>query len=243
MIKKIHPVVEKITAVVEPVETTFKKVSIILCSIALSIFLISCASTKNPDATSSGPHSKGLRPIYITNSKKVNLLGPENAGTVFDGLQLLNGSFGDTSFALLSYTQLDAKEISLSLMNDFGADMGSVFYDGQKVIFDSAYFPKALPGEYIICDIQNAYYDEDALRDNYESAGLAFEVWPAAVDVVTATGGAGRGTGGVSGEGVREIRRISDGKKLIEEITILENTITIKNYLRGYEYNLMKVEE
>ena len=163
--------------------------------IFLLSLLISCKSTK---AVSS------LRPVYITNTKKVNLLGPSAAVGVFEGIQLLNGSFGDTGFSLMSYTQIDATGISLSLMNDFGTDMGNVFYDGTKVIFDSAYFPKALPGEYIICDIQNAYYDKAA---------------------------------------VQEIRCISDGKKLIEEITILENTITIKNYLRGYEYNLTKLEE
>ena len=186
--------------------------------IFLLSLLISCKSTK---AESS------LRPVYITNTKKVNLLGPSAAVEVFEGLQLLNGSFGDTGFSLMSYTQIDATGISLSLMNDFGTDMGNVFFDGTKVIFDSAYFPKALPGEYIICDIQNAYYDTAALQENYETAGLRLEVWPATVDKA----------------GVQEIRCIYDGKKLIEEITILENTITIKNYLRGYEYNLSKLEE
>ena len=205
-----------------------KKTSIIL-SLVCSVFLISCASSKKSAVSTSRP--AGLRPVYVTNTKKINLLPPEKSFGVFDGIQVLNGNFGDTSFSLLSYTQIDATGISLSLMNDFGTDMGNLFYDGQQVIFDSAYFPKALPGEYIICDIQNAYYDEAALRENYELADLIFEVWPAAVDVKK------------GGSDVQEIRRITDGKKLIEEITILENTITIKNYLRGYEYNLMKVEE
>jgi hypothetical protein len=191
----------------------------------LSLFLLSCKSTGAVKKVDENVSS--LRPVYITNTKKVNLLPPAAADGIFEGLQLLNGSFGNSSFTLMSYSQIDARGISLSLMNDFGTDMGNVFYDGGQVIFDSAYFPKALPGEYIICDIQNAYYDEAALRENYESAGLKFEVWPAAVDNV----------------GVQEIRCIYDGKKLIEEITILENTITIKNYLRGYEYNLTKLEE
>ena len=217
MRKNLRPVVECSRS--ECIETTFRKISVILGLAVLSL-LISCKSTKVESAPP-------LRPVYITNTKKINLVAPSAVGQIFEGLQLLNGSFGDTSFNLLSYTQLDSTGISLSLMNDFGADMGNVFYDGTKVIFDSAYFPKALPGEYIICDIQNAYYDEALLRENYESTGLKFEVWPAAVDNV----------------GVQEIRCIYDGKKLIEEITILENTITIKNYLRGYEYNLTKLEE
>lgn len=190
-------------------KSVVKRITIILGLMALPLFMISCKTTKQ---------ASGLHPVYVTNTKKVYLLEPENFHGVYDAIQLLNGSFGNTSFSLMSYTQIDATGISLSLMNDFGADMGNVFYDGHQVIFDSAYFPKALPGEYIICDIQNAFYDEAALRKNYESAGLRFEV-------------------------ENGFRRIFDDKKLIEEISILENTITIKNLLRGYEYNLIKVEE
>ena len=112
-------------------------------------------------------------------------------------------------------------------MNDFGTDMGNVSYDGERVIFNSAYFPKNLPGEYIICDIQNAFYDVAALEENYKSAGLIFE----GTLILWETGTP------------EEIRKIYDGKKLIEEITNKDDTITIKNYLRGYEYKLTKLEE
>ena len=194
----------------------------------LSVSLTSCLSVKK-EVSSNGLTATGLRPVYVTNKKKVNLLKPEVVWFTFDGIQLLEGSFGDTSFTLLSYTQIDATGINLSLMNDFGTDMGTVSYDGSKVVFDSAYFPKALPGEYIICDIQNAFYDEEYLCMNYESAGLTFEVW--------------KGTGYNPTDSVNETRLIRDGKKLIEEISIIEDTVTIKNHLRGYEYKLTKVEE
>ncbi len=173
----------------------------------------SCASKK--------VETSGLRPVYITNQKKVNLLEPSKACLVFEGVQALNGSFGSQSFSLLSYTQIDARGINLSLMNDFGTDMGNLFYDGKSVIFDSAYFPKALPGEYIICDIQNAYYDKDALARNFEAAGLKFEISP---------------------EENVEIRKIFDGKKLIEEITVSDNEVKIQNLLRGYSYQLVNAE-
>ena len=165
----------------------------------------------------------GLRPVYITNSKKLSLLRPTKTSVVFDGVQILNGSFGSQSFSLLSYTQIDATGINLSLMNDFGTDMGNLFYDGNSVIFDSAYFPKALPGEYIICDIQNAYYDKDELCKNFEAVGLKFEVQ--------------------SEENSVEVRRIFDGKQLIEEITIFENEVKIQNFLRGYLYQLVNAED
>ena len=228
--------IKKISAVVEPVvpersrrvETTIKHSLFFLCVLIISLFMISCKSTEVTKA-SKEITARDLRPIYVTNRKKVELLLPEYAQGIYDGIQLLEGNFGDTSFTLLSYTQIDARGISLSLMNDFGADMGNVFYDGKQVVFDSAYFPKALPGEYIICDIQNAFYDEEYLRMNYESAGLNFEVW--------------KGSGYNPTTGVNETRLIRDGKKLIEEISIIDDTVTIKNYLRGYEYKLTKVEE
>ncbi|SFI39165.1 hypothetical protein SAMN04487775_10176 [Treponema bryantii] len=220
--------IKKMPAVVESVETTIKRSLCFLCILVISLFMISCKSTE-VSKSSKKITAKGLRPIYVTNTKKVELLLPEYALGTYDGIQLLEGTFGDTSFTLLSYTQIDATGISLSLMNDFGSDMGNVFYDGNNVVFDSAYFPKALPGEYIICDIQNAFYDKEYLRMNYESVGLSFEVW--------------NGTGYNPTTNVIETRLIRDGKKLIEEITILENTVTIKNHLRGYEYKLTKIEE
>ncbi len=222
--KKARPVVECLRSrrvlSLSKHETTF-------IIIILSLFLVSCASTKK--VADGNKTSAKLRSVYVTNTKKVNLLQPAAAGGVFEGLQLLNGSFGNSSFSLMSYSQIDAQGISLSLMNDFGTDMGNVFYDGDKVIFDSAYFPKNLPGEYIICDIQNAFYEKAALRENYENAGLEFEVW--------------NGSDEIQAAGVSETRLIKDGKKLIEEIVIKKDTVKIKNYLRGYEYSLTKLEE
>ena len=212
-----------------------------LCLILFSMIFLSCTSVKKTEAE--GKAETLFRPVYITNSKKVNLLMPSHASAVFEGLQLLNGSFGASSFTLLSYTQIDSSGISLSLMNDFGTDMGNVFFDGQQVIFDSAYFPKALPGEYIICDIQNAYYDEGAVRKNLESAGLKFEVSREAGSQAADFAGGAELAGVTDSADLIEIRKILDGKKVIEEITILKNTIKIKNYLRGYEYNLTLIEE
>lgn len=177
-----------------------------------SVFMIfsvsSCKTT---------PKSKSLRPVYITNSKKVNLLAPGSANIVLDQVILLEGSFGKTDFNLMSYTLINLEEINLSLFNEFGTDMGFVSYNGEAVFFDSAYFPKALPGEYIICDIQNAFYSFEALKANYANSGLIFEQ-------------------------KENCRRILDGKNLIEEISFAENTVEIKNLLRGYSYKLTIAE-
>ena len=180
-----------------------------LCLILFSMIFLSCTSVKKTEAE--GKAETLFRPVYITNSKKVNLLMPSHAAAVFEGLQLLNGSFGTSSFTLLSYTQIDSSGISLSLMNDFGTDMGNVFFDGQQVIFDSAYFPKALPGEYIICDIQNAYYDEGAVRKNLESAGLKFEVSREAGSQAADFAGGAELAGVTDSADLIEIRKIKKG--------------------------------
>ena len=183
--------------------------SILLITI---LFLISsCKSTRAVQNTE-------LHPVYVTNSKKINLLPPENTTVELDILQQFNGTFGDTDFSMLSFSQIDKSEISLSLINDFGTDMGHLYYDGDHVSFKSAYLPSKLPGEYIVAEIQNAYYDEKVLQENYSKAGLKFEC---------ETPG---------------LRKIYDGKKLIEEIFISDDKVKIINYLRGYSFELINAE-
>jgi len=183
--------------------------SILLITI---VFLsISCKSTRTIQ-------NSELRPVYVTNSKKINLLPPENTTVELDILQQFNGTFGDTDFSMLSFSQIDKSEISLSLINDFGTDMGHLYYDGDHVSFKSAYLPSKLPGEYIVAEIQNAYYDEKVLQENYSKAGLKFEC--------EATG----------------LRKIYDGKKLIEEIFVSDDKVKIINYLRAYSFELVNAE-
>jgi len=139
-----------------------------------------------------------------------------------DCLQLLKGTFGEQSFTLMMYFQADQSGLFITLLNDFGTDMGSLTYDGGEVLFDSAVFPANLKAEYILLDIQNAYYKLEALQSLYQSSGLIFE------EEFTDYG---------------RVRRVKKGKKIVEEITINSNSIKIDNYLRGYQYNLTKAEE
>lgn len=194
-------------------KTKMRKIPLLFLSIFILLFT-ACKSSRNHSTAA----STALRPVYITNSKKINLLSPENAQVSIDEVQLLNGSFGSTDFLLMSYTQIDSAGINLALMNELGADMGNVSYDGAVVIFDSAYFPSQLPGEYIIADIQNAFYNREALKNNYEAAGLTFEE---------------------QNNSDATIRKIIDKKKVIEEITIEAKSVTINNYLRNYKYVLI----
>ncbi len=186
-------------------------VSASLLLITILFLISSCKSTRAVQNTE-------LRPVYVTNSKKINLLPPENTTVELDILQQFNGTFGDTDFSMLSFSQIDKSEISLSLINDFGTDMGHLYYDGEHVSFKSPYLPSKLPGEYIVAEIQNAYYDEKVLQENYSKAGLKFEC---------ETPG---------------LRKIYDGKKLIEEIFISGDKVKIINYLRGYSFELINAE-
>ena len=186
-------------------------VSASLLLITILFLISSCKSTRAIQNTE-------LRPVYVTNSKKINLLRPENTTVELDILQQFNGTFGDTDFSMLSFSQIDKSEISLSLINDFGTDMGHLYYDGDHVSFKSAYLPSKLPGEYIVAEIQNAYYDEKVLQENYSKAGLKFEC---------ETPG---------------LRKIYDGKKLIEEIFVSDDKVKIINYLRAYSFELVNAE-
>ncbi len=175
------------------------------------LLLASCSSTKTVEGEGS------LSPVYVTNTKTINLLPSQSMEGVENSLQLLNGDFGTQSFSLLVYFEADQSGIFMTLLNDFGTDMGSLSYDGKSVQFESAVFPKNMKAEYIIADIQNAYYKVEDLKENYRAAGLNFEV---------------------TTDGNKSIRRVKNGKKVVEEITISGNSIRIQNILRGYEYKL-----
>lgn len=186
---------------------------------ALVVFLmVSCSSSKVTGAD----EGKSLAPVYVTNSKSIQLLAPECMDGAIDNVQLLNGSFGKQNFSLISYFQADSNGIFIALLNDFGTDMGSASYDGKSVVFESPVFPKNMKAEYIIADIQNAYYKSECLKDNYSKSGLSFEEEKT--------------------ENCTK-RYVKNGKNVIEEITISEKSIRIVNNLRGYEYNLIEGEE
>ena len=177
-------------------------------------------------ATSGRKEGRGDRrviPVYITDSKAVTLLAPACMDGILDELQLFTGFFGEQSFSSLAYIQADQGGIGITLLNEMGMDMGSLSYDGKSLSFSSPYFPKDVRAEYIVLDIQNAYYELPALASLYDMAGgLSFSCELA---------------------GAKEIRRILDGNSIIEEIVKDSDAVSITNFLRGYRYELRKVEE
>jgi hypothetical protein len=162
-------------------------------------------------------------PVYVTNTNVIDLLPPQNIDGPLDMLTMLNGKFGDTGFYIQAYIQADENGLFISLMNDFGTDMGSLSYTGDRLAFDSSVFPQSLKPQYIAADIQFTYYAADAVRSVLNQAGLDFDV--------------SKSNGGT------ETRKVMHGKKCIEEITKSPGAVKIVNYLRGYEYNLAEAEQ
>ncbi len=187
----------------------------ILILLSTSIFLISCSTTKSIQKSE-------INPVYITNTKKFYLLSPENIQGNIDKVQLLQGSFGDNSFSINSYLQADSNGIFLSLFNDLGSGMGDLNYDGNAVLFESSIFPKKLKAEYIIADLQFAYYKSEALQQALSLLGLDFS--------------------SETLEDGTKVRLIKNKNNIIEEIKQKDGVLTIENKLRNYKYVLTEGE-
>ena len=167
-----------------------------------------------------------MNPVYITNSKRFSLLPPECIANPRNAQQFLSGSYGEKEFSFLCYLDADKNGIFLSLYNAFGTGMGNLSYDGKSVFFDSAVFPKNAKAEYIVADLQFAYYSAESLSSALKNAGLILltEMQESA---------------GIK----KEVRKIMDGKKCVAEIEISEKSVIFRNFLRKYSYNLEEVTE
>ena len=173
----------------------------------LAIFA-SCATVKG----------RSMRyPVHVTNTRVVDLLSPSDIAFPIDALYMFTASFGTSSFYMQAFIQANEGGIFINLLNDFGSDMGTLTYTGNELSLASAVLPSSLKAQYIVADIQFAYYDADAVARSLRSAGLDFTV--------------------TKDDGM-ELRRIMNGKKCIEEISISSSSVSIINHLRGYEYHL-----
>lgn len=188
----------------------------------LVLCFVGCTSTKIITESN-------ISPIYITNVKKFYLLPPSCIENEVDAQQLLIANFNGNTFQMLSYLKADKKGIYLSLFNDFGTGMGNLSYDGIDVHFDSAIFPENLKAEYILADLQFAYYSVDAINETLKTIGMYMEV---------------------EKNEAGEVRTIFSNSILpmmnsrtIEVIKKDKACTLIQNMLRGYEYFLQEAEE
>ena len=158
-----------------------------------------------------------LAKVFVTNTKQINLLPPEAIETTIDDMMQLTGDFGDVSFSLITLVQADETGLYFSLLNDFGTDMGTITYDGIDAISDSPVLPEKLKVEYILNDFQNAFYNPEKMKQNLNNSKLDFSV---------------------TKEADKEIRRVLNNGKIVEEVTITAEGALINNLLRGYSFSL-----
>ena len=214
--------------------------------IVFAFSLNSCSSSKIQQISKENENSSVLPQVYITNSKKIKLLKNSEFQGNFDRIQSILGNFGTQTFEFLGNLQIDSNSLRLTILSPMGTDLGAISFDEKGVVLDSAYFPKNLKAEYIICDIQNAYFPAESLYENYIKAGLSFteeiknssenekklpndgEILENSQNLI---------------EKKQIIRKIYDKNKIIEEIVISQNEIKISNKLRNYEYILINLEE
>ena len=182
-----------------------------MCAAVLSSMIIVFASCVSVT-------TRSLRyPVHVTNTRVVDLLPPVDIAFPIDALYMFTASFGTSSFYMQAFIQANEDGIFINLLNDFGSDMGTLTYTGNELSLASSVLPASLKAQYIVADIQFAYYDAGAIAESLRRAGLDF--------VVTKDAG-------------MELRRIMSGKKCIEEISISPSSVSIVNHLRGYEYHL-----
>ena len=204
------------------------KKNLFLLSFLICLFLLSCASSN---------FKSDFSPVYVTNSSKYSLLPPSSMSGEIDGLQRMTASFGDKSFDFDVYAISDKKMLSMTVLNEFGTTMASLFYDGSVLNFDSALFPKKIKAEYIVADFQFCLYDEVDLKSKLNEIGLDLEF-----SIENSEDGKVRETRILrkKDEKISKITKISDIS--VQETERHIQSIHYENFLRGYSYTLTGVE-
>ena len=188
---------------------------ILLCLIPFFL-LISCASSR---------FESEFSPVYVTNTSKYAILPTTSMNGTVDSLQKMTANFGkDNSFDFDVYVISDSSQLSMTILNEFGTTMASLFYDGASLDFDSVIFPKQLKAEYIVADFQFCLYNVDDLKPALEKIGVNLEV-----------------TSEPAGDEIAEVRTLSKKGKVISKITKTALSIKYENFLRGYSYILSEV--
>ena len=178
--------------------------------------LISCASSR---------FESEFSPVYVTNTSKYAILPTTSMSGTVDSLQKMTANFGkDNSFDFDVYVISDSSQLSMTILNEFGTTMASLFYDGLSLDFDSVIFPKELKAEYIVADFQFCLYNVDDLKPAIEKIGVNLEI-----------------TSEPAGDEIAEVRTLSKKGKVISKITKTALSIKYENFLRGYSYILSEV--
>lgn len=197
---------------IEVCKRMYMKKQFFLALILCSFFCISCVSVKKIN---------GLDKVYVTNTKQINILPPSEIEQPIEEVMLLTADMGNQIFTTPVYVSADEEGIYMTILTDFGIEIGSIWYDGLSANMDCSIFPEKLKAVYLINEFQNAYYKSQSLKQNLEASKLIFEE---------------------SKKDDTMVRTIKSENKIIEDIVISESSVVISNYLRGYKITLLKSE-
>ena len=103
-------------------------------------------------------------PVLVAPDVSFRLLPPRDIEKNIDHFQWISGVYGARQFAFNALVRADEKEIVMELFGDMGNSLGTLDYDGTKLLFDSSWLPKNIKAEYAVADIQFCYYRIEALR-------------------------------------------------------------------------------
>ena len=192
-----------------------KKLPIVLL-LNLSLLFISCISTpKNIDLQV----QKDLGKVFVTNTKSIYLLSPDFLSKPVDKLFLMTFESDSFKFSTPIYVYADKSGIYLTILNDFGIDMGSLNFSDGQIELDSSIFPDKIKPVYLINEFQNAFYLQAALSQNLKNSSLDLQI--------------------LEEENCQK-RIIKSSKKLVEEIEISSSSVVITNHIRAYKITLLE---
>ena len=192
-----------------------KKLPIVLL-LNLSLLFISCISTpKNIDLQV----QKDLGKVFVTNTKSIYLLSPYFLSKPVEKLFLMTFESDSFKFSTPIYVYADKSGIYLTILNDFGIDMGSLNFSDGQIELDSSIFPDKIKPVYLINEFQNAFYQQAALSQNLKNSSLDLQI--------------------LEEENCQK-RIIKSSKKLVEEIEISSSSVVITNHIRAYKITLLE---
>ena len=200
------------------------KKAFLLLSMALAspaVLLSSCASTAALPSPGTSPASEAgaFRPVYLTDKKAVSLLPTSALASPIDAYQHLVADFRGRTFETDCLLLADQHQLFMTILNEFGSTLGSLVYTADELSFETSLFPKQIPAEYIVFDVQLCYYRLADLQQALSAAGLRLE------ETVGSDG---------------ETRTVYDGRKELVCIEKSSGAITCTNFLRGYRYTLTR---
>lgn len=187
---------------------SMKKIFVFLPAAVLLLFS-ACTSTG----------TQKVPKVHITNSKAVPVFPAAYDKTAVDKIFLFTGMFGEQEFTCNAYVQCDQNGMFMQAFSDFGTTLLTIECDSEgRVSAVSDMMPDAF-APFIVMDAQLSYYDFEPLRAALENASLTFTE---------------------ETDGATLLRRVYNDDNLISEYSVdTQNlSLSVKNYLRDYEYNL-----